>query len=156
MTCTQTKPEVLEASGTGLDSRDQLYNEALRLARTQEFETANSSFEALVTKYPDHTKAWISYAQLQKKRFKQVGPAIGCTACKEVLERAFAVNPSNGKIVQALGLIEMQMSGPASALPYLEKAVELDPSLKAVLSWQQVAGERQRVQQRNSASLANA
>ncbi|GIL48329.1 hypothetical protein Vafri_4608 [Volvox africanus] len=117
------------------------YDGCLKLARTQRYDEAVGSFEALLSCEPGNDKAWISYAQMSKRRYMQQGaPSLAYQACGGVLDRGISVNPQSAKLWQARGLLELQRGNTKEARELLLRAVSLDGNLSHVLKWQAVVG----------------
>ncbi|KAL6748628.1 hypothetical protein V8C86DRAFT_2873193 [Haematococcus lacustris] len=114
------------------------YQRALEATRAQDYETATSAFESFLSREPQHAKAWVSFAQMQRKRLGCLGPSAADDACRSVLQRAMASAPDSGQVVQALGLLELRSGRPDLALPLLQAAVQKEPRLAPVLQWQAV------------------
>ncbi|GLC59661.1 hypothetical protein PLESTB_001519500 [Pleodorina starrii] len=118
------------------------YDDCLALARAQRFDEAAGSFEALLNREPGNDKAWISYAQMSKRRYMQRGASyLAYEACGSVLDRGVSANPQSAKLWQARGLLELQRGNTCEAKQLLEKAVALDGSLSHVLKWKKIAGD---------------
>ncbi|GLI69415.1 hypothetical protein VaNZ11_014022, partial [Volvox africanus] len=121
------------------------YDGCLTLARTQRYDEAVGSFEALLSCEPGNDKAWISYAQMSKRRYMQQGaPSLAYQACGAVLDRGITVNPQSAKLWQARGLLELQRGNTKEARELLERAVSLDGNLSHVLKWQALAGSKEK------------
>ncbi|GIL74659.1 hypothetical protein Vretimale_2297 [Volvox reticuliferus] len=119
------------------------YEDCLKLARTQRYVEAVGSFEALLSCEPGNDKAWISYAQMSKRRYMQQGaPSLAYQACGAVLDRGLSASPQSAKLWQARGLMELQRGNKKEARELLERAVSLDGSLSHVLKWQTLAGSQ--------------
>ncbi|GFR46257.1 hypothetical protein Agub_g7809, partial [Astrephomene gubernaculifera] len=124
------------------------YEDCLTLARSQQYDEAAQAFEDFLQREPGHDKAWISYAQMSKKRYMQHGaPSLAYEACGSVLDRGLALNPQAAKIWQSRGLLELQQGHTGPAKELLKKAVALDARLAPVLNWKAVreGGESQPV-----------
>lgn len=130
------------ASSKGHAGADELYGSALELARKQLYNEARDTFETLLSQHPHLCKAWVSYAQMEKRMNKH-RPPYG--QCREILQRGMLYNPSSACLAQAWGLMELQRGNLLGAIKLLERCVTLDPNLSPVLSWAQVQTARQTV-----------
>lgn len=123
-----------------------LYQHALQLARTEDFDSARNAFEQTVASCPEWSKPWVSYAQMEKRsagrceeRFRR---------CRDVLQRALVLNPNSPLLLQAWGLLELQNGNFIAAVLLLERSVSFDPFLQPVLKWKPVILARQTVSER--------
>jgi lipopolysaccharide biosynthesis regulator YciM len=120
------------------------YASALQLARLQDWTKAREAFEECCAASPDFVKAWVSWAQLEKRvslasadtqdRFKR---------CREVLQRGLQMNPQSAALCQAWGLMELQKGNWLAAILLLERCVAHDPRCSPVLRWKQVQAAKQ-------------
>ncbi len=148
----------------------QLYEDALKLTREQKYDEAALSYEKLLCSFPGFAKGWISFGQMQKKRFGGRGNREAYDSAKLVLERGSeAVEAADSRAAaaevvqvggtpviwatsihilitlsrQALGLLHLQYGRQDQAITLLERAVEMDERLKPVLNWKSVREARE-------------
>jgi len=81
-------------------SREELYEEALQHTRIQQYDRARRSFQNCVAVWPDFCRAWVSYAQMEKKFSRE--------DCRQVLQLGLKLNPRSDCLLQAWGLLELQ------------------------------------------------
>jgi hypothetical protein len=128
-----------------------LHAHALSLARAEAYGDARLAFERLLSRYPRACVAWTSYAQMEKRAGLRAGgqaargeAAAGggggggdrFAACRAVLQRGLALNPTSACLVQAWGLMELQKNNAWAAVRLLERGAALDPRRNsAVLRW---------------------
>lgn len=124
-----------------------LYSAALDLARKQRYQEAEAAFENLLSEHPNVCKAWVSYAQMEKRSNKQ-SAVDKYFRCREVLQRGMSHNPQSACLAQAWGLMELQRGNLLGAVKLLERCVRLDPNLAPVLNWAQVVTARKTVSNR--------
>ncbi|GAB4814470.1 hypothetical protein N2152v2_001516 [Parachlorella kessleri] len=125
-----------------------LYQQAITLARNADFEAARTAFEEAVSSCPQLTEAWVSWAKMEQWASQSLGEADSqrLSKCREVLQRALALNPTNAEVAQAWGLIELQCGNMAAALLLLERSVRQGRScLCASAREAQVTGQGIRV-----------
>lgn len=117
-----------------------LHAHALSLARAEAYGDARLAFERLLSRYPRACVAWTSYAQMEKRaglRAESVqAGGDRFAACRAVLQRGLALNPTSACLVQAWGLMELQKNNAWAAVRLLERGAALDPRRNsAVLRW---------------------
>jgi tetratricopeptide (TPR) repeat protein len=118
-----------------------LHAHALSLARAEAYAEARLAFERLLGRYPSFCTAWTSYAQMEKRAAKAAtatatSGADRFAACRAVLQRGLALNPTSACLVQAWGLMELQKNNAWAAVRLLERGAALDPRRNsAVLRW---------------------
>lgn len=126
-----------------------LYEYALVLARQADsrssitFSAAKQAFEACILACPTFEKPWVSYAQMEKRCGASTEERV--RRCKEVLQRALALNPHSPYIMQAWGLLELQRGNLLPAVRLLERCVAAKPELVPVLKWKSVQEARRTV-----------
>lgn len=122
------------------------------MARDEEYEAARAVFEQVVAIYPELTKAWVSYAQMEKR----VGKCAGMQGvqrfnrCREVLQRAMTIHPTSPELTQAWGLMELQKGNLLAAVKLLERCAQQDPRNLPVLRWKPVRDAQVSVQSRRT------
>lgn len=121
-----------------------LYAYALTLSRAQDHESARRVFEILLARFPNFCKAWVSYAQMEK-RLSRSSTAAGPSKCREILQRGLRLNPSSACLAQAWGLMELQRGNMWAAVRLLERCASLDSTCTPVLKWKLVQAARQAV-----------
>ncbi|EFJ50551.1 hypothetical protein VOLCADRAFT_88469 [Volvox carteri f. nagariensis] len=96
-----------------------------------------STFEHLLHRQPSLCKAWVSWAQMEKRchRFNQ---SERWHRCRAVLQRGLELNPSSSCLIQAWGLMELQRGNWLAAVMMLERSARLDDRCVPVLRWQHV------------------
>eukprot|EP00877_Chromochloris_zofingiensis_P006341 jgi/Chrzof1/1960/Cz10g28010.t1 len=122
----------------------QLYDYALKLSREEDYKGARQAFEVLLRRYPFLCKAWVSYAQMEKRIGRRSDPD-RMEACRVILQRGLQLNPSSACLAQAWGLMELQKGNFWAAVRLLERCVTLDPSCSPVLKWKPVDSARKTV-----------
>lgn len=111
-------------------------------------------FEGLLTRQPGMCKAWVSYAQMEKRSRATSGRGEErWQHCRSVLQRGLAANPTSACLVQAWGLMELQRGNILAAVMLLERCAVLDPSCRPVLRWHQVSSARQSVGSRRGKQI---
>lgn len=138
-----------------------LYEAALELAREEQFSKARQAFELATTACPVWERPWISWAQvspsppamprpgllssyispaprLQMERRSAESSEERVRRCREVLQRALALNPCSWRVVQAWGLMELKRGNLLPAVLLLQRCAASDPSCAPVLRWQPV------------------
>lgn len=114
-----------------------LYHKALDLAREEQFTKAREAFRELTTTFPAFDKAWVSWAQMEKRCSGQTTQRFH--HCREVLQRGLTMNPGSIKLVQAWGLMELQKGNLLAAVMMLERCAATDPDTCApLLRWKPV------------------
>ncbi|KAL3149125.1 hypothetical protein ABBQ32_001964 [Trebouxia sp. C0010 RCD-2024] len=122
-----------EAPGRG----NLLYTQALQLARQQDQEAAaRTAFEICCTTHPDHTKAWVSWAQFEKRVKKDQQERFH--SCRQVLQQGLSINRTSAALIQAWGLMELQKGNIVAAVLLLERSVQFEPRNRPVLKWRAV------------------
>ncbi|BDA42044.1 probable protein high chlorophyll fluorescent 107 [Coccomyxa sp. Obi] len=130
-----------------------LYAAALQLARSQDYVRARDAFQRCVELCPDFTKAWVSWAQLEKR--VKLGDGVDhVERCRCVLQRGLTLNPKNASLCQAWGLMELQRGNVVAAVLLLERCVAYDPRCSPVLKWKAVRIAQQTVTSRRRRSLS--
>lgn len=124
-----------------------LYECALDLARVEEYRAARKVFEALLVRYPNMCKAWVSYAQMEKRSTKHLTME-RFERCRLVLQRGLQLNPTSACLAQAWGLMELQKGNFGAAVRLLERCVKLDPNNSPVLKWALVQTAKKTVSSR--------
>ncbi|KAK9785340.1 hypothetical protein WJX73_004675 [Symbiochloris irregularis] len=127
-----------------------LFSRALQLARTQDFEAAREAFQECVMSCPTHAKAWISWAQMEKRQKTAIAND-HYRRCQGVLQQGLLANPDSAKLCQTWGLLELQRGNMVAAVKLLERCVLADPSLSPVLKWKAVQVAQQAVVTRRRA-----
>lgn len=90
---------------------------------------------ALTELHPDHHKAWVSWAQLEKRIAQEERFA----KCRDVLQRGLTLNPNSVFLIQAWGLMELQRGNFFAAVMLLERCAQADPvRCSPVLKWKPV------------------
>ena len=107
------------------------YRRSLELSRKSMIEEARIEFEKTLSDNPKLCKAWVSYAQMEKR----IG---NMPKCRSILRKGIKYNPESSCIIQALGLHEMQRDNLLLANELLKLAVILDPKNKPVLKWKRI------------------
>lgn len=65
----------------------------------QDYAGARDAFQRCVELCPEFTKAWVSWAQLEKRmRLQDLGDHV--ERCRTVLQRGLALNPNNAGLCQ--------------------------------------------------------
>ena len=86
---------------------------ALHLARAQQFAPARQAFQSLLEESPGDVKAWISWAQMEKRGERACGDSDKYPRCRLVLQRALTHNlqnlPGAAQLCQAWGLLEVRL-----------------------------------------------
>lgn len=139
-----------------------MYNRALELARQEEDEKARKVFAgayagtrarahhvlhtALTELHPDHHKAWVSWAQLEKR---SIAHEERFARCRDVLQRGLTLNPDSVFLIQAWGLMELQRGNFFAAVVLLERCAQADPArCSPVLRWKPVRDAQRTVRGR--------
>ncbi|KIZ02203.1 hypothetical protein MNEG_5750 [Monoraphidium neglectum] len=86
---------------------DRAYEAALELSRQQQHGAAREAFEELLRAHPNMCKAWVSYAQMEK-RIGRLGDPQRLHIARFVLQRGLSSNPDSACLAQAWGLLELQ------------------------------------------------
>lgn len=135
--------DTLAEAGAGSRNRCTFwYSRALQLAREEDYAGARAVFAALTSEYPDFYKAWVSWAQMEKRS----NPDERFMRCREVLQRGLTSNPQSAALIQAWGLMELQRGNFFAAVLLLERCARTDPARCApVLKWKPVREARQTV-----------
>lgn len=141
-----------------------MYSRALELARQEEDEKARkvfagvcagvslstphhttSPYPALTELHPDHHKAWVSWAQLEKRIAQEERFA----RCRDILQRGLTLNPDSVFLIQAWGLMELQRGNFFAAVVLLERCAQADPArCSPVLRWKPVRDAQRTVRGR--------
>ncbi|KAL6767815.1 hypothetical protein ACKKBF_B36725 [Auxenochlorella protothecoides x Auxenochlorella symbiontica] len=125
-----------------------MYQEALELARVQDYEASRQAFENTIQMCPNLETAWVSWAQMEKRCGRSKD---GILRSRAVLQKALALNPSSPRLCQAWGLLELQRGNWTAASLLIERAVLLDASLAPVLKWRAVETARKLAQEAHAA-----
>ncbi|DBA97504.1 hypothetical protein WJX77_006572 [Trebouxia sp. C0004] len=130
-----------------------LYTQALQLARLQDQEeAARTAFEECCRADPDNTKAWVSWAQFEKRVKKDHQDRF--QSCRQVLQQGLTLNRTSAALIQAWGLMELQKGNILAAVLLLERSVQFEPRNSPVLRWRPVQLAQQTVMRRRR-KLAN-
>ncbi|KAK9838973.1 hypothetical protein WJX74_007022 [Apatococcus lobatus] len=131
-----------------------MYEAALKHARSQQFESARDAFADCVAACPSLVKAYISWAQMEKRSLLE-GEQEGChlRRAQRVLQRGLTRNPYSASLCQAWGLLELQKGNFLAAVRLLDKSVVYDPSFSPVLRWRQVIDARSSIPPRRHAAI---
>ncbi|KAK9846412.1 hypothetical protein WJX81_003324 [Elliptochloris bilobata] len=121
-----------------------LYSAALELARGQDYAGARRAFQECVEICPSYGKAWVSWAQMEK-RSRKAGAGDPLARCRMVLQQGLSLNPDSAPLCQAWGLMELQRGNVLAAVLLLERSVAHDPRCSPVLRWKAVRTARQTV-----------
>ncbi|KAK9860424.1 hypothetical protein WJX84_011109 [Apatococcus fuscideae] len=142
------------ASGSCSPRCSALYAEALKYARSQTFERARDAFADCVASCPSLVKAYISWAQMEK-RSRTAGEQDDAHLhrARVVLQRGLTRNPYSASLCQAWGLMELQKGNFLAAILLLERSVLYDPSFSPVLRWRQVIEARGTISSRRHAAV---
>ncbi|GLC54770.1 hypothetical protein PLESTB_000904100 [Pleodorina starrii] len=111
------------------------------------------TFEHLLTQQPSLCKAWVSWAQMEK-RCHRSNQSERWHRCREVLQRGLELNPSSSCLIQAWGLMELQRGNWLAAVMLLERSARLDSRCVPVLSWQHVRTAKKTVGSRRTRGSA--
>ncbi|GIL47759.1 hypothetical protein Vafri_3943 [Volvox africanus] len=127
------------------------YEQALEYARLEAYEDARSAFEHLLNRQPSFCKAWVSWAQMEKRccRYNQ---SERWHRCRAVLQRGLELNPSSSCLIQAWGLMELQRGNWLAAVMMLERSARLDARCVPVLRWHHVRTAKTTLGSRRSAA----
>mmetsp|Transcript_26711 Transcript_26711/g.58155 ORF Transcript_26711/g.58155 Transcript_26711/m.58155 type:complete len:231 (-) Transcript_26711:231-923(-) len=115
----------------GFPPPEQLYEKALEYTRHQRYAQARRTFQQCVAGSPDFCRAWVSYAQMEKKCNNR-------ESCREVLQLGLKLNPRSACLLQAWGLHELQEGNGLKAYGLLESSVRYDARNAHVLKWKAV------------------
>eukprot|EP00803_Ostreobium_quekettii_P006328 evm.model.scf_387.5 EVM.evm.TU.scf_387.5 scf_387:82475-83755(-) len=95
-----------EAEFTPLGTRcERMYARALEAARCQDFEAGRTAFEELLEEFPGMCKAWVSYAQMEKRATRRGGRKSSrerWESVRQVLQRGMTFNPRSACLAQLL------------------------------------------------------
>eukprot|EP00775_Hariotina_reticulata_P002867 gene2867-3159_t len=127
-----------------LHSPTSLYEHALELSRQEQYEEARAVFEDLLRQYPSMCKAWVSYAQMER-RLGRIADPFHFHMARQILQKGLQLNPDSGCLAQAWGLLELQKGNLWAAIRLLERSVDMDPVLAPVLRWKPVHAASQHV-----------
>jgi len=119
-------PRAVTQAYTSSPSREKLYEEALQHTRIQQYDHARRSFQNCVAVWPDFCRAWVSYAQMEKKFSRE--------DCRQVLQLGLKLNPRSDCLLQAWGLLELQEGNGLQAYGLLESSVRCGANAN-VLKW---------------------
>ena len=156
------------------------YKEALTFARRPlstddpNYLAAQEAFRRTTSLYPNLVKAWVSWAQMEKRvtnysttrdtknarNEEASSSAVATTAtssdtgigrvekwqrCREILQKALTINPNDPWLCQAWGLLELQKGHWFAAVVLLERCVRADPGhFSPLLKWQIVQQAKQK------------
>jgi ferric-dicitrate binding protein FerR (iron transport regulator) len=81
---------------------DAAYEAALELSRAQQYAAARAAFEALVRAHPNMCKAWVSYAQMEK-RIGRLGDPQRLDIARFILQRGASRRAVGGGCVGEKG-----------------------------------------------------
>ncbi|KAK9823656.1 hypothetical protein WJX72_004459 [[Myrmecia] bisecta] len=109
------------------------------------------AFEAVTMQCPQLVKAWVSWAQMEKRLTR--GSSQDTQRCREILQRALCQNPDSAPLCQAWGLMELQRGNVLAAVMLLERCVQYDPRCSPVLKWKLVQQAKQTVGSRRKRQL---
>lgn len=121
-----------------------MYERALELSRQEKYDQARVAFEQLVQQHPTFCKAWVSYAQMER-RMGRISDPLRLAVARQILQRGLATNPDSGCLAQAWGLMELQKGNFWAAVRLLERSVVMDPFLTPVLRWKPVSAARKTI-----------
>ncbi|GBF90047.1 hypothetical protein Rsub_02755 [Raphidocelis subcapitata] len=121
-------------AASAYDDPDASYAVALELARAERYGAARDAFEALVRAHPHCCKAWVSYAQMEK-RVGRNGEPERLQIARYILQRGLSSNPDSACLAQAWGLLELQRGNFWAAVRLLERCVVMEPANAPVLKW---------------------
>lgn len=141
--CTNPSGSLAKGS-TDLDRCRFLYERALRFARHQNHKAARRAFQTCIAVIPDFSKAWVSWAQMEKRAVVE-GQGDNIERCRRILQQGLALNPRDAKIMQAWGLLELQRGNVLAAVLLLERCVQYEPTCRPVLQWKAVQIAKQSV-----------
>jgi tetratricopeptide (TPR) repeat protein len=141
--CTNPSGSLAKGS-TDTDRCRFLYEKALRFARHQNHKAARRAFQTCIAVIPDFSKAWVSWAQMEKRTVAE-GQGDGIERCRRILQQGLALNPTDAKILQAWGLLELQRGNVLAAVLLLERCVQYEPTCCPVLQWRAVQVAKQSV-----------
>ncbi|GLI59047.1 hypothetical protein VaNZ11_000875 [Volvox africanus] len=127
------------------------YEQALEYARLEAYEDARSTFEHLLNLQPSFCKAWVSWAQMEKRCYRY-NQSERWHRCRAVLQRGLELNPSSSCLIQAWGLMELQRGNWLAAVMMLERSARLDARCVPVLRWHHVRTAKTTVGSRRSAA----
>jgi len=135
---TATLPELHQ-----IDPRGALwYHRALELARKQQYEKSRRVFQAISQAYPNLCRAWVSWAQMEKKAGAD-STVLDYEGCRAVLQRGLQLNPRSSCLCQAWGLMELQKGNSLAAIKLLDRSAMYDPKCKPVQRWKLYKDARQ-------------
>lgn len=125
-------------------SRQDMYEHALELSRQEKYDQAREAFERLLQQHPSFCKAWVSYAQMER-RMSRIADPLRLAVARQILQRGLSTNPDSGCLAQAWGLMELQKGNFWAAVRLLERSVVMDPFLTPVLRWKPVSAARKTI-----------
>ncbi|KAK3282480.1 hypothetical protein CYMTET_9784 [Cymbomonas tetramitiformis] len=118
------------------------YEAALCHARSLRYSDARNEFKELLKTYPHFEKAWISYAQMEKRQSR--------AECRSILRDGLYENPRSASLLQAWGLLELQEGNNLAAYGLLHSSAKFDPRNAKVLAWKSVSEIGQAWRQRQA------
>lgn len=144
--CTNPSGSLAKGS-TELDRCRFLYEKGLRFARHQNYKGARRAFQNCIAVIPEFSKAWVSWAQMEKRTVVE-GREDNIERCRKILQQGLSLNPTDAKILQAWGLLELQRGNVLAAVLLLERCVQYEPTCRPVLQWRAVQVAKQSVSDR--------
>ena len=112
------------------------YERALTLARLERYDEAREKFADFLSQKPDCCKAWVSWAQMEK-RAESRGHG-SSQRPREILQKGLTHNKNSACLIQAWGLTELKSGNVYAARTMLTRAVSIDSSFSPVLKWHPV------------------
>jgi len=136
------------------------YDTALGLARGEDWTAARRVFQATTEIYPNLCRAWVSWAQMEKKAGAALDEETGLVhpdfgACRVILQRGLERNPNSSCLCQAWGLMELQKGNPFAAVKLLDRSAQYDPKCKPVQRWKLYQDARKTVSNRRGGEAAD-
>ncbi|PNH07477.1 hypothetical protein TSOC_006069 [Tetrabaena socialis] len=132
----------MQAPAQAQTSATDTYSEALELARVESFAEARVTFESLLSRQPTMCKAWVSWAQMEKRCHRGSERWL---RMRSILQRGLTLNPHSACLIQAFGLMELQRGNWLAAVMMLERCARLDANCVPVLRWQLVQNAKKTV-----------
>jgi len=115
-----------------------LYGRALDLARRERWEMARRVFRLTTSLYPDLCRAWVSWAQMEKRAgaaMEEDRSVLDFTACRAILKKGLELNPQSSCLIQAWGLMELQKGNTVAAVMLLDRCAQYDSACQPVTRW---------------------
>jgi tetratricopeptide (TPR) repeat protein len=116
-----------------------ILDKALVFSRLERFDEARDTFSTYLRHQPLHCKAWVMWAQMEKRAEKFTKDSGGSSLrAREILKKGLEINKGSACLITAWGLTELKSGNVYAAKRMLQRAAQIDPSISPVLRWDPV------------------